>query len=168
MRQIHVMCIPMHSQHLWQQRGASIKVWQNVFLQFIDSQLETAAWLMLIVRSMLARVKAIYISSMGRWVCESMSPQSTIYIRPLTQCMDNYQYIILTCVTHCRLWLKVLAIPSHPATTIMYAAYPEFSLGWEVTCRTLWKVPKKYCVWKATHISPRTSPCCDFVPPWVI
>jgi len=44
---------------------ASIEVWQNVF---IDTPLKTAAWLahlMLIVRSMSARIKAIFISGMS-------------------------------------------------------------------------------------------------------
>ena len=70
------MWIPVHSQHLWQQWcffRASIEVWQNVSLEFIDSQLQTAAQLahlMLLVRSMWARIKAIFIS--GR-VSESAS-----------------------------------------------------------------------------------------------
>ena len=49
-RQIHVMCIP---------------ICQNVFPEFIDSQLQTAVRLanvMLIVRSVLDRIKAIFIS----------------------------------------------------------------------------------------------------------
>ena len=69
------MCIPMHSQHLWQQRyffRASIEMWQNFFPEFIDTQLQTAAQLahlMLIVRSMSARIKAI------SFPVESVSPR---------------------------------------------------------------------------------------------
>jgi len=54
----------------------------NVFPEFIDTQLQTAArlaHLMLIVRSMSARIKAIFISSRVR---ESTSLQSALYIRP--------------------------------------------------------------------------------------
>jgi len=64
MGQIHAMCIPCtHS--TWQQRcffRAFIEVWQNVFPEFIDSQLQTPAQLahlMLIVRSMSDRIKAL-------------------------------------------------------------------------------------------------------------
>ena len=45
---------------------AFIEVWQNVFPEFIDSQLQTAARLALIlVRSTSARIKAIFISGMS-------------------------------------------------------------------------------------------------------
>ena len=84
------MCIPVPSQHLWQQRSffkASIEVWQNVFPEFIDTQLQTAAQLArfkLIVRSMSTRIKAIFMSSISPQVHESTatSPQSALYIRP--------------------------------------------------------------------------------------
>ena len=63
-------------------------MWQNVFPEFIDTQLQTAArlvHLMLIVRSMSARIKAILIS--GR-VRESASLQSAIYTMIAIQLYD--------------------------------------------------------------------------------
>jgi len=55
------------------------------FPRFIDSQLQTAAWLahfMLTVRSMSARIKAIFISGMSPWVHESVSPVRIFTLGP--------------------------------------------------------------------------------------
>ena len=95
----------VHSQHLWQQWRffrASIEVWQNVLPEFIDTQLQTAArlaYLMLIVCSMSARIKAIFIS--GR-VRESASLQSALYIRPPWYQFNQYNFMIL--VPHMRIY----------------------------------------------------------------
>jgi len=84
--QIHATCIPSaHS--TCDSNGASLghlaESGKMFISQFIDSQLQTAAWLahwMLAVRSMSARIKAIFISGiMSPWVREV---QSAFYIRP--------------------------------------------------------------------------------------
>ena len=67
----HTIDSSIHSRHFRDQKcffRASIEVWQKAFPEFIDSQLQAAAWLahfMLVVRSMLARIKAIFISGMS-------------------------------------------------------------------------------------------------------
>ena len=99
------MYIPVRSQHLWQQRcffRASIEVWQNVFLEFIDTQLQTAARLAhLMCMYVLCRLGSKQFS-FPVWVLESASLQSTLYIRPPWLQFNQYNFMIS--VPHMRIY----------------------------------------------------------------
>ena len=78
-RPIHTMCIFMHSRHVLQQWHffrASIVVRQMAFLEFMDSQLQTAARLAYYRYQLYFHFRlgiTLHFSFLV-WVCESMSP----------------------------------------------------------------------------------------------
>jgi len=137
------MCIPVHSQHLWQQRcffRASIGVWQNVFPEFIDSQLQTAVrivHLMLIIHSMSARIKAIFGASLSEPHIDKFAVEFVYIYIYVVRCVVSHFQLLFYAFLHHSLIQKLFTNYSYSARrhqpsifSIATASTVDLSIQW--------------------------------------